>query len=108
MSTLQIENIPQQLKALPNWIVWKYETRTNKDGTTKGTKVPYDAKDIRGNTKAKSNDAATWATFNDAIAALKMPYFAGIGFCFPQDRSIFGLDFDDANANTENIIEQLN
>jgi hypothetical protein len=102
-----VENIPQELKALPNWIVWKYESRTNKDGTVKQTKVPYDAKDLRGNSKAKSNDAGTWASFEQAISALRSPYFSGIGFCFPADRSIFGLDFDAANELTETLVARL-
>jgi len=36
MSAIIVENIPAELKALPQWLLWRLETR---DG--KPTKVPY-------------------------------------------------------------------
>ena len=95
--------IPTLLKNLPNWIVWRMETRTNKDGTSKATKVPYNA--MTG-TYARSNDPATWSSFDDAVKV--SANYSGIGFCFPLDRTVFGVDFDAANAKTEAIINRLN
>ncbi len=109
MNKIQLENIPEKLKLMPNWIVWKYETRTNKDGTKKPTKVPYDAKDRLGNTKAKSNEPDTWSSFAKALETLNsIPIFHGLGFCFPLDHSIYGVDFDDPNEQTETLVSKLN
>jgi hypothetical protein len=60
----QIMNIPHQLKALPQWVLWRIETR-NGDGPTK---VPYTAFNGR---KAKPNDPKTWAKFSAIKTAYK-------------------------------------
>jgi hypothetical protein len=61
---------------LPNWLVWRLEQKP--DG--KPTKVPYQAKNPRA--KAKSTDPKTWATYDEAVAALKNGHdLKGIGFC---------------------------
>lgn len=75
------ENIPEELKALNQWVLWKYETR---DG--KKTKVPYRATGQR----AESNNPSTWMTYPDAIANLV--HFDGIGIMFGNGLS--GIDLD--------------
>jgi putative DNA primase/helicase len=52
------DNIPQELKALPQWCLWKWEQRDKR-----WTKPPYQ---LSGD-PAKSNDPATWSTFQDTI-----------------------------------------
>jgi primase-polymerase (primpol)-like protein len=37
-------DIPEELRTLPNWVVWKEEKRTNKSGIVQLTKVPYCAR----------------------------------------------------------------
>ena len=81
-------SIPAELKALPNWVVWKIEIR---DGNP--TKVPYSP--ITGR-KAKSNDPATWGTFNAAChyyESHKNNGVKGIGFQF-SNSPFFGIDLD--------------
>jgi hypothetical protein len=82
-------NIPQQLQDFPNWVTWKYETRDGKE-----TKVPFDAKNGKF---AKSNDASTWATFDDAAKAAEDVFsdhnYDGIGFML-HGTPLTGLDFD--------------
>jgi len=82
------ENIPRVLIDLPNWIVWKHEIRNKKP-----TKVPYDAKS-KG-VYAKSNDVATWATFDVAFAAANdiLNDYDGVGFML-QGTDLVGIDFD--------------
>jgi putative DNA primase/helicase len=75
--------VPADLKRLPNWVTWKYETR---GGET--TKPPYNA--ITG-ANAKSNDPSTWTTFEQAQGASSS--FDGIGFML-RGTSLVGIDFD--------------
>jgi archaellum biogenesis ATPase FlaH len=81
------DNIPTELKQMPNWVLWKYE-----EVNGRMTKVPYQT----SHKKAKSNDPSTWTTFEEAISAASD--FSGIGFCVPLDGSLYmwGFDFDDA------------
>src|ERR1700722_9773901 len=82
------EDVPQKLKELPHWIVWKRETRKNAE-----TKVPYDANIPRQ--MAKSNDSRTWATFERASKLANDPLsgFDGVGFML-QGTNLVGVDFD--------------
>ncbi len=62
MAAIYPENIPAEVKALPQWVMWKKETR---DG--KPAKVPYQPNGKR----AKSNDPSTWSTFNTALTTFQ-------------------------------------
>jgi hypothetical protein len=85
---LQYLEIPEELRALANWIVWRIEKRATKNGTVRETKVPYCA---RSNRMAKSNERDTWSGFEDAVAALKRGY-TGLGFCLTPP--YVGVDLD--------------
>ena len=84
--TFNTEGIPDELKTYPNWVLWKYVER---DG--KSTKVPFDPK--RTWKSAKSNDPATWGTWDQVTRAYSRGDFAGIGFQFSHS-PFFGVDFD--------------
>lgn len=88
MSALRVipENIPKELKALPQWLVWRLECRKGKP-----TKIPIDAKTGRF---AKSNDPATWCDFKTAIKAYDSGRYSGIGFAFAKDDGLCGVDLD--------------
>ena len=86
--------IPAELKACPQWVDWRYETR---DG--KLTKVPYQPNGKR----AKSTQAATWSTFDDVKAAAAN--YAGVGFVFSKDDSYVGIDLDDCRDEATGIVE---
>src|SRR5262245_1648878 len=83
--------IPDELRSLRNWVVWRSEQRTNAAGVTRTTKVPYCA---RTGAKAKSNDPGTWSTFGAAVTALRGGYggYEGVGFCLSQP--YVGIDLD--------------
>jgi hypothetical protein len=85
----QFNEIPEELRALPNWVVWRLEKRATKSGVVGETKVPYNA---RNEKHAKSNDPATWSAFGDAEEALKRGYFNGLGFCLTPP--FVGVDLD--------------
>jgi hypothetical protein len=80
-------NVPQQLKDLPNWVVWKLEMR---DGDL--TKIPYNP--ITGR-NVLPGDPTTWATFEQAVKAASRPgnKYKGIGFEFGET-PYEGIDFD--------------
>ena len=67
------ENIPEELKGLKLWVVWKPEVEK---GKSKPGKVPYslqinkatDEKEVK---RASVNDPETWMTFEDAMALYK-------------------------------------
>ncbi|UTR05419.1 phage/plasmid primase, P4 family [Alkalihalobacillus sp. LMS6] len=100
----QFNNIPQELRDFPQWIVWRKETRKGKT-----TKVPYKA-DGR---HAKANDKQDWTSFDDAVKAYETGNFDGIGFMFSKDDPFVGVDLDhciEEGAYTDiarDIVDQL-
>lgn len=85
MATLITGNIPEEMKNLPQWVVWNFE---QVEGRDKPTKV---LKQINGH-NADSMKPATWTTFENAVKAVSK--FDGIGFVFTKESGIIGIDFD--------------
>lgn len=85
MTEINFAKIPNALRYRDQWILWKNAER---DG--KPTKVPVQV----DGTPAKSNDAATWASFDTVCAAYRPEEFAGIGFVFSADDPLIGIDLD--------------
>lgn len=81
-----LDNIPEELRLLPQWVVWRYET---KDGATKPTKVLYDPKNGKN---ASHGDRNTWSTFEDATN--KVSNWNGIGFVLSVDDPYCFIDLD--------------
>jgi primase/DNA polymerase family protein len=83
----QFAAVPEQLKRLPNWLGWRYVSRGGKE-----TKPPVN---VRTGDFGSSNDPASWASFQDACAALTDPskHLDGIGISLVNSRYA-GLDFD--------------
>lgn len=86
LSSLQIANIPAELKSLPQWVGWKLVQR---DG--KATKLPVNPKtgDL-----ASSTDPSTWGTIQEALIATEKYGLPGIGFAFSEHDSFCGVDLD--------------
>jgi hypothetical protein len=78
----KFENIPAELRALRQWIVWAH---TWKEQDQKFAKVPYSP---ATNTPASSTNPATWGTFDEAVAA----YTASRGKGDPND-ALDGIGF---------------
>lgn len=87
MLTPNFENIPAELKARPQWVVWRMETR---DG--KPTKIPYNPAKL--NMKARANEPGTWGSFEQAVRVFKRGSFDGVGYEFSADDSYTGIDMD--------------
>jgi putative DNA primase/helicase len=80
-----LENIPEELKARPQWVVWHAEGQ-------KPDKVPYSARTGR---KASSTDLMTWSSFDEAVEAHEHGQYAGLGFVFSSGDPYTGVDLDD-------------
>lgn len=80
--------IPEELKVLPQWVVWRYEDI----GSLKPTKVPYDPKAI--NVHASVTDPNTWSAFQEASTRYKIGGFDGIGFVFTDGDPFTFVDLD--------------
>ena len=87
--------IPAELKALPQWILWKSEKKGERY-----TKVPYQ---IDGE-MAQANNRRTWSTFATAIKFYLEGNYDGIGFVFSRQDNYIGIDIDkcvtDGKPNT--------
>ena len=84
---MSYEHVPKNLKSLPQWVCFRTVPRDN----GKLAKIPVNPKTL---TDAKANDPGTWATFDEAVAALQRypERLAGIGIEFAN--GIFGVDLD--------------
>ena len=80
------EAVPQEMKDLPRWVLWKLEP--NAKG--KLTKTP---KTLDGY-NAASDNPADWTTF-DRVKHIAPTETSGIGFVFNND-GITGIDLDNA------------
>ncbi|MDU9350033.1 MULTISPECIES: phage/plasmid primase, P4 family [Staphylococcus] len=94
--------IPDELKQLPKWVLWRAEW-DNKQKQYK--KVPYSYAGYR----ASSTESETWTIF-DAIHSLyeKNDSYNGIGFVLSNDDDYICLDIDDAvNPDTGQLQTDL-
>lgn len=97
-------NIPDELKQLNNWCVWKFQERNGKK-----TKIPFNAETGEF---AKSNDKSTWSNYETAVNAKGVD---GIGFFF--ESPYLGIDIDDIDDDLhryqhgdklDNIVNEFN
>jgi putative DNA primase/helicase len=91
---MSLRNIPVELKTLANWVGWKWEEHKNSRGELKLTKPPYDLKSNGTLHHARTDDPATWTTF-EAAAVAKAAFdsrFDGVGLVLPAGMG--GVDFD--------------
>ena len=84
--------VPSELKALPQWVLWKAEMRKGKQ-----TKIPKQS--TGGN--ASSNDPDTWTTYSDVLQAEQAGMFDGIGFVFTERDRYTGIDLDNCIRDGE-------
>jgi primase-polymerase (primpol)-like protein len=85
--TIIPSHLPEELIALPQWVIWRYETRNG----GKPTKVPHDPQGYH----VKTTDPSQWSTFNAVINAASRPGWAdGIGFVFTTEDPFCGIDLD--------------
>lgn len=85
---------PDVLRALPGWLVWRFETVA---GEEKPRKVPYyTAGGKRHGVQGRPEDRQQLTTFDAARAAAARRGYDGVGFCPMPEWGIVALDFDGA------------
>lgn len=97
MLKFNYDKIPEELKSLKRWVLWKLKKIDN----GKTTKIPINAKNGYG---AKSNDSDTWTSFEEAYKMSN--YFECEGLGFMLGNGYFGVDIDHALDN-EPLIEEF-
>jgi putative DNA primase/helicase len=95
---IPVENIPEELRRRPQWLVWKLEER---EGEL--TKVPYIAGGVG---RASSTDSLTWRTFEEAVQALQTGRYDGIGFVFSSGDPYAGVDLDGCRDSETGELEE--
>ncbi|MDO9540520.1 MAG: hypothetical protein Q7J09_11055 [Methanocalculus sp.] len=85
--------IPIEMQSRNRWVMWRMENHYKENKITPA-KVPYQT----NGQKAKSNDPATWSSFDEVTKAYTTGKFSGIGFCLGPDEEIgktwLGFDVD--------------
>lgn len=85
---MSYENIPDELKRIPNWLVWRAEHLSN----GKTTKIPMQSRNGWG---ADVTNSAHLSSFEEAVTATRNEGVAGIGFAFTEHDPYGGIDYDD-------------
>ena len=94
--------IPDELKQLPKWVLWRAEWIEKQQVYSK---VPYSTEGY----KASSTNVSTWLEFQDVISLCDSDeQYNGIGFVLSDDDNYICLDIDDAvNHDTGQLKSDL-
>lgn len=84
-------NIPEELRLLNQWVLWKLEDI----GAAKPTKVPYS---VRGHA-ASVTDPSHWGTFEECFNKFQTGGYDGLGFVFSKADPYTFIDLDDAEGD---------
>lgn len=89
---------PLNLRSRDQFVIWKYELRTDKEGKPVGgvTKVPYSPKTGK---RASSTSPWSWSDFDTACAAVDKFEAHGVGIMFA--KGLVGIDVDHCIENGE-------
>lgn len=85
----RVENIPNELKQVSNWVCWQGEAKIPKN--------PFNGQN------AQSNNPKSWGTFAQACKACESFGFDGLGFMFSEP--YFGIDLDHCMDNLDFVDE---
>ena len=99
--SIDANKIPDDLKSLDNWVLWKCDIRKQGDKYAL-SKVPYQ---INGKTQASSTDPKTWSSFENIIKNKRENL--GLGFVFSPDNDILGIDIDNCIIDKKEIPENV-
>jgi primase-polymerase (primpol)-like protein len=87
--------MPEELRALRQWVVWRSAER---DGKT--TKIPFQPRPGQPRRMASTTNPDTWGTFEQALAAQQATGADGMGFVFTAEDPFTGIDVDDCFDST--------
>jgi len=98
--TQRANPIPAELRAIPQWVGWKYIPEPGKAKPRKLLINPRTGK------AAKSNDPQTWSGYDTAVLAAKRYRLAGVGFVFSSADPYCGVDLDNCRNKETGAIAQ--
>ena len=92
MREMYVANVPEEMKALPNWVAYKSASSKTKPGK-------YDKQLINPNHQmetiwAKSNDSSTWTTYDKAMEFAIRKKCTGVAFALQKELNICCVDLD--------------
>lgn len=87
------EAIPEELRNLRQWVLWRYVWKDGENSKGSWTKLPLQP----SGEAASSTDSNTWSQFETVrLAYLQQAgRFAGIGFVFTRESGYIGIDLDE-------------
>ncbi len=99
---VRFDTIPDALKEVPNWLLWKYEPKADwnsiaEKGGKPWTKVPHQP----NGHKASVINPTHWSDYQDVRRAYEAGGYDGIGFVLTLEQGIVGVDMD--NQLTEKV-----
>lgn len=99
-SSVNFNNIPDEMKNSRRWVLWKFEKRGEK-----WTKIPY----TPWKKKASSTNPDDWSAFEDALKSYETGAFDGVGFVLGADdkKNWLGVDLDNVIKNSDWVNEEL-
>ena len=97
--SVNVGAIPQELRDLPQWVIWRLVQR---NGKSKPTKVPINP---ITSLAASTTDRTTWVPFDEALAAHLSGQGHGIGFVFAPDDPYTGIDLDECYDDAGDLAE---
>lgn len=85
---VQAANIPESLRAFPQWVLWR--------GVWNDDRAKWDKRPFQPNGRpASSTDPETWSDFSEVMAALEDDgEFTGVGFVLTASDPFCGIDLD--------------
>jgi len=92
-----LSKIPQTLRQLPRWILWKLESREGNQ-----TKVPYRINGV----KASSTNPEDWTDFATACRAFDPEKYNGLGFVLRKEDNIVCIDLDNCIGEDGQICDE--
>jgi hypothetical protein len=81
--------IPQELRNIPRWVMWRYVEQKKGNGSSTWAKLPFSTM----GTRASTTKPSTWTTFDAAVDAYLGGNYSGIGLVLGND--VQGIDLDD-------------
>jgi hypothetical protein len=87
----QWQTIPDELKAIAQWVNWRWALARDGKRDTKLTKLPYDA---ATGEMGDATDPTTWHDYTTAKRGVLLGQFPGLGFVVTETDLYCGIDLD--------------
>src|SRR5690554_5681189 len=95
------ENIPAELKELPQWVCWKTVEKTRPDGSVKTDKVPID---LRTGEAASVHNSANWNDFQTAKEFSERTGY-GVGLALTTNDPFCCIDLDKTEDTADPVMK---